>query len=64
MDERAAYIALNMMEKIGPVTVRALVEHLGSAAAIFDADVESLKSVRGVGPELAGAILRQRHTLD
>ena len=64
MNERDAYIALNMMEKIGPVTVRSLVEHLGSAAAIFAADRKSLMAARGVGPELAEAILRQREMID
>ena len=64
MTEREGYILLNMMERVGPVAVRALVERLGSAAAIFEADASALKSVHGVGPETATAILQQRAILD
>ncbi len=64
MDEREAYIALNMMEKVGPVGVRSLVERLGAASAIFKADSETLTEARGVGRELAAAILAQRDTVD
>lgn len=60
MNEREAYIALNMMEKVGPVGVRAMVSALGSACSIFTADRESLMAIGGVGPECAGAIMRQR----
>ena len=35
MNARDAYILLNMMEKVGPVVVRALTEHLGTIDAIF-----------------------------
>jgi len=64
MDEREAYIALNMMEKVGPVGVRALVTHLGSAKAIFEADPPALTGADGIGKELAGAIVNQRATVD
>ncbi|MDD4873323.1 MAG: DNA-processing protein DprA, partial [Kiritimatiellae bacterium] len=64
MNEREAYIALNMMEKVGPVSVRAMVSVLGSAVAIFDAGKESLMQVKGVGPECAGSILDQRDKID
>ena len=64
MDEREAYIALNMMEKVGPVGVRALVAHLGSALAIFGAAPESLMGANGIGRELARAIVGQRETVD
>ncbi len=64
MTEREAYILLNMMERVGPVAVRALVERLGSAASIFDADAGSLRTANGVGPETANAIIGQRDSLD
>lgn len=64
MEEREAYIALNMMEKVGPVCVRSLVSALGSATAIFDAGRESLKTARGIGNELADAIIAQRDKID
>jgi len=64
MNEREAYIALNMMERVGPVVVRSLAEVLGSAAAVFEADEKALMRARGVGRELAAAIGRQRQTVD
>ncbi len=60
MDERTAYIALNMMEDIGPVGVRALVAKLGSAAAIFEAAPADLRAADGIGPKTVEAIVRQR----
>lgn len=36
MDEKEAFLILNMMEGIGPVTVTRLLEEYGSASAIFD----------------------------
>lgn len=64
MNDRDAYIALNMMEKVGPVRVRALVEALGSAGAIFSADKADMVRVPGVGEEFARAIVEQRETVD
>jgi len=64
MHEREAYIALNGMERVGPVAVRSLVETLGSAAAIFEADAAALRQARGVGRELADAVLRGRERVD
>jgi DNA processing protein len=53
MEEREALIALNMVEGIGPVRVRELVQVLGSAVAILDADVEAWTEAKGVGRVLA-----------
>ncbi|MBN1673803.1 MAG: DNA-processing protein DprA [Kiritimatiellae bacterium] len=64
MTEREAYIALNMMDNVGPVGVRALVEVLGTAAAIFEAPRRALVQAPGVGPELAEKITVQRETCD
>ena len=57
MDARAAYIALNMMDQIGPVKVRGLIEALGSPEAIFQAGYEELIRVPGIGRELARRLL-------
>lgn len=64
MNERDAYIALNMMEKVGPVGVRSLVAALGSARAIFDAPREQLLAVRGMGSETVAALLEQRGSVE
>lgn len=64
MTEREAYIALNMMDDVGPVRVRSLVAALGSATAIFRASEEELQQAEGVGPERAAKIVRQREQID
>ncbi len=64
MDERQTYIVLNMMQGVGPVTVRNLTEALGSVEAILQADGADMKRVRGVGNEMVGRILEQRGRLD
>lgn len=63
MDSRTAYIALNMMADIGPVSVRALVTALGSPQAIFQARKADLLKTAGIGPALAEKILIQRERL-
>jgi DNA ligase (NAD+) len=41
---------------VGPVAARALAEHFGSLSAIFEASVDDLAAVDGVGPVLAASI--------
>lgn len=60
MNEREAYIALNMMECIGPVGVRSLTAMLGSPQAIFEAAPETLRAASGIGPAVAEKIVAQR----
>ena len=64
MNSREAYIALNMIDKLGPVRVRALVEALGEPAGVFTASYEDLIRVKGIGSELAQGIIAQRDQVD
>ncbi len=64
MEERFAYIVLNMIEGLGPVSVRRLIAALGSPKAILDADREALMKARGVGEKLALKIITQRDRID
>ena len=64
MTDREAYIALNMMEGLGPVKVRALIDFLGSPQAVFSADGDALQRVRGIGEKLRSSILEQRGRID
>jgi len=64
MNERQAYILLNMVPQIGPVRARNLVGKLGSAAAVFEADPEQLQAVRGIGEESVRAIREAAERLD
>jgi DNA processing protein len=63
MKQRSAYIVLNMIEGLGPVSVRRLVDLLGSPKAILEADREALMEARGVGEKLALKIVTQRDSL-
>jgi DNA processing protein len=64
MKDREAYIALNMMEGLGPIKVRALIDFLGSPQAVFEVDGDQLQRVRGVGEKLRYSILEQRIQID
>lgn len=63
MTEQEAYIRLNMMEKIGPVSVKSLVRVLGSVSAIFEVSKSELQQADGIGSTLAQSILRQRDSI-
>lgn len=64
MTRREALIALNMIDDLGPVRVRRLIEALGAPEAVWDADEEALCAVEGIGIELARKILAQRAEVD
>jgi len=64
MDTREAYIGLNMIQQIGPIRIRALVDSLGSPNAIFTASQSDLCTVKGIGPQLAEHIMRQREQVN
>ena len=53
MDSKEAFIALNMIEGVGPVRVRQLLEHFGNAPAILSASKPQLQQVRGIGEDTA-----------
>lgn len=64
MDSREAFIALNLIEGVGPVRVRQLLEHFGDAPAILRASKASLQQVRGIGEDTAAAIAGWESTVD
>jgi DNA processing protein len=64
MDEREALVALNLIEHVGPVRVRQLLEHFGEAPAILKASRQQLAQVRGIGEETAEAIASWEKTID
>ncbi|NCC53214.1 MAG: DNA-protecting protein DprA [Spartobacteria bacterium] len=64
MNERLAYIALNMIDGIGPVKVRALVDALGAPREVLNANEETLRRVPGIGPRLAAGIVTQRSSVN
>ena len=56
MDSREAFIALNMIDHVGPVRARLLLEHFGNAPKILAASKSDLLRVRNIGEETAEAI--------
>ena len=64
MTSREALVALNMIEHVGPVRVRQLMEHFGDATAILKASKQQLLAVRGIGEDTAEAISKWEQTVD
>jgi DNA processing protein len=64
MDSREAFVALNMIEHVGPVRVRQLLEHFGEAPAILRASKQQLHAVRGIGQDTAEAIAGWEKSVD
>lgn len=64
MTDAEAYIALNMVPRIGPVRVRRLLEALGSPSGVLRASVSKLESIEGIGPEAAKSICNWESRVD
>jgi DNA processing protein len=64
MDSREALVALNLIEHVGPVRLRQLLEHFGDAPAILQASRSALERVRGIGADTAEAIANWEKTVD
>ena len=64
MDSREALVALNLIEGVGPVRVRQLLEQFGDAVAILGASRHRLMQVHGIGEETAEAIASWEKTID
>ena len=64
MDAREAHVALNLIEGVGPIRVRQLLEHFGGAPAILAASRSQLLQVRGIGDDTATAIAGWEKSLD
>lgn len=64
MDSREAFVALNMIDHVGPVRVRQLLEHFGDASKILSASRQQLLHVRGIGEETAESIASWEKSVD
>jgi DNA processing protein len=64
MDSREAFIALNLIEGVGPVRARTLLEHFGEAPKILAASKSELLRVRNIGDETAEAISNWEKSID
>jgi len=64
MDSREAFIALNLIEGVGPVRVRSLLEHFGEAPKILSASRHELARVATIGEDVAGKIFDWEKSTD
>jgi DNA processing protein len=65
LTERQAFMVLNDLPNIGPITLNRLLEEFGGdPCEILVANKRRLESVRGVGPETSGALLNWRTHFD
>jgi DNA processing protein len=64
MDSREAFVALNMVEHVGPVRVRQLLQHFGDAVSILKASKQQLLRVHGIGEDTAEAIASWEKEID
>ncbi len=64
MDSREALVAMNMIDGLGPVRVRSLLEHFGEPAAVLGANRSQLERVHGVSPDLADTIASWEKDVD
>ena len=64
MDSREAFIALNMIEGVGPVRARSLLEHFGDAPKILAASKHELLRVRNIGDDTAEKISGWENSID
>jgi DNA processing protein len=64
MDSREALVALNLIENVGPVRARLLLEHFGEAPKILASSKSQLLRVRNIGEETAEAISQWEKKVD
>lgn len=64
MTNQEALIALNMIEGVGPIRARHLIDSLGDAAAILSASRGRLLQVNGIGQDTASAIADWESSVD
>jgi DNA processing protein len=65
LTDRQAFMILNDLPNIGPITLNRLLQELGGDPRdILSADKRRLESVRGVGPETSAALMNWRTHFD
>ena len=64
MNRTEAYLALNLLPRIGPVRVRRLVKALGSPERILSASEADLRRVEGIGADLASHLRDWENQID
>ena len=64
MTETEACVALNLIPNLGPVRLRKLLARFETAAHVLEAKASELRSVEGIGPELATTLAEWPRRID
>ena len=56
MNTREAFLALTLLPRVGPVTIRRLLDRFSDPRDVFKATARELQGVQGIGPALAKTI--------
>ncbi|MDD3179399.1 MAG: DNA-processing protein DprA [Opitutaceae bacterium] len=65
LTERQAFMVLNALPNIGPITLNRLLEQFAQdPSAVLRAGARQLEAVKGVGPAISGSILNWREHFD
>src|SRR5260370_31120291 len=64
MDPREALVALNMIDHVGPIRARQLLDHFGDASAMLIDSRHQLLRVKGIGDETAESIASWEKSID
>ncbi len=64
MEPHEALVALNLIEHVGPIRLRQLLEHFGEAPEVLRASKQQLLQVRNIGEETAEAIANWEKSID
>ena len=64
MDAKEAFVALNMMEHLGPIRVRLLLDQFGDAPSILKAPTGLLRRVPGLGDAAVQSLVRWEKEVD
>lgn len=64
MNTKDAFLALNLLPNIGPVRVRHLLRRFGRPEQILSASPDALRSVSGIGEEMASQIVKWEDSID
>ncbi len=59
-----AYLALNLLPKVGPIRVKRMIEQFGSPEAVLAAPIRDLLRVPGIGEEMAAHIAGWEQQID
>jgi DNA processing protein len=64
MNSREAFLALTLLPRVGPVTIRRLLDHFLEPEAVFRAGERALQAVEGIGPAMAKVIHGWENEID